>query len=87
MKLRVFKDINIYGKQVFMQGTRDYIKYLKRGYGRVSQINAFNLKKEKKTLEKSKKNLLYDGKKPHSLKIFLEYMGMTEDEFNNTVLK
>lgn len=84
------KDINIYGEKTecFMQGTRDYIKYLKRGYGRVSQINAFNLRKGEKTLEKSiEENLLYDGKKPHSLKIFLEYMGMTEDEFNNTVLK
>ena len=33
-------------KLVFIQGSRDYIKYLKRGYSRVSQINAFNEIKE-----------------------------------------
>lgn len=84
------KDINIYGEKTecFMQGTRDYIKYLKRGYGRVAQINAFNLRKGEKTVEQSiVENQLYDGKKPYSLKIFLEYMGMTEEEFNQTVSK
>ena len=84
------KDINIYGEKTecFMQGTRDYIKYLKRGYGRTTQINAFNLRKGEKTTDQSvEENLLYDGKKPHSLKVFLEYMGMTEDEFNKTVSK
>ena len=53
-----------------MQGTRDYIKYLKRGYGRVAQINAFNRRKGEKTVEQSiVENQLYDGKKPYSLKI------------------
>lgn len=83
------KDINIYGEKTecFMQGTRDYIKYLKRGYGRTTQINAFNLRKGEKSLDKStEENHMYDGKKPHSLELFLEYMGMSEDEFNNTVL-
>ena len=84
------KDINIYGEKTecFMQGTRDYIKYLKRGYGRVTQINAFNLRKGEKKIDQSDmENQLHDGKKPHSLKIFLEYMGMTEEEFNQTVSK
>ena len=27
-----------------MQGTRDYIKYIKRGYSRVAQINAFDVR-------------------------------------------
>ena len=29
----------------------------------------------------------YEGKKPHSLEIFLEYLNMTEDEFNETIKK
>ena len=29
----------------------------------------------------------YEGKKPASLKIFLEYMGFEEDEFNKIVSK
>ena len=28
---------------------------------------------------------MYDGIKPQSLEIFLEYMGLTEDEFNNFI--
>ena len=27
----------------------------------------------------------FEGKKPASLEVFLEYMGMTEDEFNSKV--
>ena len=30
--------------ECFMQGVRDYVKYLKRGYSRVSQINAFDVR-------------------------------------------
>jgi hypothetical protein len=29
----------------------------------------------------------FEGKKPPSLEIFLEYLGMTEQEFNETVAK
>ena len=37
--------------------------------------------------EASKLNAEYDGRKPGSLEIFLEYMGLTEDEFNQIVGK
>lgn len=84
------KEINIYGEKTecFMQGTRDYIKFLKRGYGRTTQINAFNLRNKKKTAQQCKEeNINFDGKKPHSLEIFLEYMGITEDEFKEIISK
>ena len=29
----------------------------------------------------------YEGKKPHSLNIFLEYIGLSENEFNNIIKK
>ena len=35
--------------------------------------------------EAKKLNDMYDGVKPQSLEIFLEYMGLTEDEFNNFI--
>jgi hypothetical protein len=28
---------------------------------------------------------MYDGRKPQSLDIFLEYMGLTEDKFNEII--
>ena len=82
------KDLNPQGEKTecFMQGTRDYVKYLKRGYSRVSQINAFDVRSERITSEKAQElNSKYDGRKPHSLDIFLEYMGINEREFNEII--
>jgi N-acetyl sugar amidotransferase len=83
-------DINQHGEKIecFMQGVRDYIKYLKRGYSRVAQINAFHVRSGKMTPEEALRlNDEFDGRRPHSLDIFLEYIGLTEDEFNETVKK
>lgn len=72
--------------ECFMQGTRDYIKWLKRGYSRMSQINSLLVRNGKMTPSKAKElNEKYDGAKPHSLEIFLEYMGLEEKEFNEIV--
>ena len=69
-----------------MQGTRDYIKYLKRGYARVTQINAFKVRSGDLSSEEAfKLNDEYDGRKPPSLELFLEYVGLTEEEFNQFV--
>ena len=37
--------------ECYMQGMRDYIKYLKRGYGRVSQMAALDLRTDASTKE------------------------------------
>lgn len=71
-----------------MQGMRDYIKYLKRGYSRVSQMTALDLRNGRITKEHADHLVeTYEGKKPPSLKLFLEYLGMTEPEFNQIVAK
>lgn len=80
--------LNPHGEKIecFMQGTRDYIKYLKRGYSRVSQINAFNIRNNRLDTDTAVSiNRAYDGAKPHSLKVFLDYVGLTEDEFNEII--
>ncbi len=71
-----------------LQGMRDYIKYLKRGYSRVSQMTALDLREGRITKQHAD-NLVdtYEGKKPPSLEIFLEYLGMSEAEFNGIVEK
>lgn len=72
--------------ECYMQGVRDYIKYLKRGYSRVSQMVALDLRNERILLEEGKKLIAqYEGKKPPSLHLFLEYLELTEDEFNKIV--
>jgi hypothetical protein len=81
-------EINPHGEKIecFMQGVRDYIKYLKRGYSRVAQIDAFHVRNGRMTpAEAARMNAEFDGRKPHSLEIFLEYVGLSEDEFNRIV--
>ena len=69
-----------------MQGTRDYVKFLKRGYSRVSQINSLNVRNKRISPDEAKEiNEKHDGRKPPSLDIFLEYVGLSEKEFNEIV--
>lgn len=69
-----------------MQGMRDYIKYLKRGYGRVSQMVAMDLRNNRISPEEAHELVdEFEGRKPHSLEIFLDYVGLTEEEFNEIV--
>lgn len=72
--------------ECYFQGVRDYIKYLKRGYSRVSQMIALDIRNGRITKEEADKLVAtYEGKKPPSLKLFLEYLDLTEDEFNKIV--
>jgi N-acetyl sugar amidotransferase len=71
-----------------MQGVRDYIKFLKRGYSRVTQMTALDLRNGRISMEKAKELIgTYEGRKPPSLELFLEYLGLSEEEFNGIVAK
>jgi len=82
-------DIYTYEKiECQMQGVRDYLKFLKRGYSRVTQMTALDIRNGR--MNKDEADLLiseWEGKKPPSLEIFLEYLEMTEGEFNEIVSK
>jgi N-acetyl sugar amidotransferase len=71
-----------------MQGVRDYLKFLKRGYSRVTQMTALDIRNGR--LEKNEADKLvaeWEGKKPPSLELFLEFLDMSESEFNSIVEK
>lgn len=71
-----------------MQGMRDYIKWLKRGYGRVTQMTALDIRNGR--MDKAEADRLvneFEGKKPPSLEVFLEYLDISEAEFNQIVEK
>jgi len=71
-----------------MQGVRDYIKYLKRGYSRVTQMTVLDIRNNRMNRKEADQLIAeYEGKKPHSLKIFLEYLNISEEEFNDIVIK
>lgn len=71
-----------------MQGVRDYIKFQKRGYGRVTQMTSIDIRNER--MDKKEADALieeFEGTKPPSLEVFLEYLDMTEEKFNEIVSK
>ena len=83
-------DINAEGAKIecWMQATRDYIKYLKRGYSRVTQLTNFEIRNNRMARAEAQEWIdNFEGKRPESLTIFLEYMGITEKEFNDVVSK
>jgi N-acetyl sugar amidotransferase len=83
----VAENINDHGEKIecFMQGSRDYIKYLKRGYSRATQINAIKIRQGKLSLEEALLLNQADGQRPPSLDILLEYLDIPESEFNQHV--
>lgn len=74
--------------ECYMQGVRDYIKFLKRGYARTTHLTSLDIRNGRKTREESLQLVEeFEGKTPHALKLFLEYTGLTEPEFMEVVEK
>ncbi len=65
-----------------MQGVRDYMKYLKRGFGRTTHLTSIDIRNGRLDREEAVRLIAdHDGKRPASLDVFLDYVGMTEEEF------
>ncbi len=65
-----------------MQGVRDYLKYIKRGYTRPTHLATLDIRNDRISREDGLRLIKqYEGKRPPSLDIFLEYVGLTEHEF------
>lgn len=74
--------------ECYMQGVRDYIKYLKRGYARVTQMTALDIRNDRLRKEEADRLVAeHEGKRPPSLELFLEYLELTEEQFNAMVAK
>ena len=74
--------------ECYMQGVRDYIKWLKRGYSRVTQMTALDIRNGRIGKAEADKLITeYEGKRPPSLDLFLEYLEISEQEFNDIVAK
>jgi N-acetyl sugar amidotransferase len=74
--------------ECYLQGVRDYLKYLKRGYLRPSHLAAIDLRRGRITrLEAEKMIAEYEGKRPPSLEVFLDLVEMTDSEFHETALR
>ena len=68
--------------ECWMQGVRDFIKYIKRGYTRPTHLAAIDLRNNRISQQDAEKMIKeYEGRRPKSLDLFLEYVGISEEEF------
>lgn len=71
-----------------MQGVRDYLKFIKRGFGRTNHLANIDIRNNRLTREEGWQMAQeHDGKRPASLDIFLEILELTEDEFLEIAMK
>jgi N-acetyl sugar amidotransferase len=70
-----------------MQGVRDYTKYIKRGYTRPSHLASIDIRNGRLTRRQGLKMIEeYEGKRPPSLDLFLQFVGLTEEQFMEIAL-
>jgi N-acetyl sugar amidotransferase len=68
--------------ECYLQGVRDYIKYIKRGYTRPSHLTSIDIRNRRMTRDEALDVVSeYEGRRPPSLEVFLGYVGLTEEEF------
>lgn len=68
--------------ECYMQGVRDYIKYIKRGYTRPAHLASIDIRNQRLSREEGMKLVkTFEGKRPPSLDVFLKFIGLTEEEF------
>ena len=74
--------------ECYMQGVRDYIKFLKRGFGRTAHLTSIDIRNGRMSrdegLELTEK---FDGRRPAALDRFLKILEIDEKEFMTIVEK
>jgi N-acetyl sugar amidotransferase len=74
--------------ECFMQGVRDYLKFLKRGIGRTNHLASIDIRYGRKTREEGERLANeYDGRRPAALDVFLECLNLSEEEFYELAAK
>jgi len=74
--------------ECMFEGLRDYVKYLKRGFARITHLTSLDIRHGRMTRDEAMALIQkYEHRKPRSLEIFLKYLEITEDEFNEIVMR
>jgi N-acetyl sugar amidotransferase len=72
--------------ECYMQGVRDYIKFRKRGYSRVTHLMSLDIRHGRRSRENGQSVVeKYEGFRPKSLDLFLDIVGLTEEQFNEII--
>jgi N-acetyl sugar amidotransferase len=65
-----------------MQGVRDYLKFIKRGFARATHLTSLDIRNNRLSRDEAKALIeQHEGRRPASLDVFLESLGISEDEF------
>jgi len=74
--------------ECYLQGVRDYLRFIKRGMGRTNHLSCIDIRNGRMTREQGEQLMKqFDGKRPASLDVFLKLVGMTEEEFNKIAVE
>jgi len=74
--------------ECYMQGVRDYIKFLKRGFGRTAHLASIDIRNGRLSREEGLELMQkYDGRRPAALDRFLRILDMDEKQFMDIVQK
>jgi N-acetyl sugar amidotransferase len=69
------------------QGVRDWLKYIKRGFGRTNHLANIEIRHGRMTRERGEQLAqTYDGREPKSLGWFLQTVGITREDFYEIAL-
>lgn len=72
--------------ECMLQGVRDYCKFLKRGYARVSHLSSIDIRNNRMGKAEAERLVAqYEGKRPASLDYFLSLLGISEETFNEII--
>ncbi len=74
--------------ECMFQGVRDYAKYLKRGFSRITHLTSLDIRHGRMDRDEAMRHIeQLEHRKPKSLSVFLEYTGLSEAEFNEIILQ
>lgn len=72
--------------ECYMQGLRDYMKHLKRGYGRAAHLASIDIRHGRLSREDGAKLVAdYDGHRPAALDLFLDILGIDESHLYDLI--
>ncbi len=65
-----------------LQGVQDYLKFIKRGYGRMSHLASIDIRNGRLTREEGMKMIEeWEGLRPASLDVLLDWLEISEEKF------
>jgi len=70
------------------EGVRDYVKFLKRGFSRMTHLMTLDIRHGRVGRDQAMEHIReHEWRKPRSLEVFLEYLDLDETAFNEIVAR